>query len=315
LPPPPELLSPVDAEINILRAVKTCLIDPGITPHIVEILAAYICPRVAALIKDKKQCKRLVEGEEPIDDTPQSLLCILQELIARGHSLDRVALVFMEECQISLPEFMEHHLPATVSARDELLTTFVFQVYYTLLALTRTWSNFAHGDLTNLANLMIKFTGDSLPEWSVNGGYFLRYIVPGAGAGTRTFDIPYHGLIIKLIDFGHSKIPEEKIVSAVEQNRPERANEFIPDYIEFIYTFERQFVDLGLPTQSLKSLFETLNPRGIKKEMALRVQIDLAGKSPALEESMTVSAFDTFLTKDDHENRILQTYRARDSKK
>ena len=160
-PPPQGFMPSVDAEISALRAIKTRVIDVGHTPHVAEILAAFICPGVAKLIKDKEQCKRRTEGEEAIDDMPPSLLCLFQELIARGHSLDKVALVFMEECNMPLPVFMEHHLPVATIPRDRMLMAFAFQVYYTFLVLVRIWPGFAHGDMTNMANLMIKIMAES----------------------------------------------------------------------------------------------------------------------------------------------------------
>lgn len=295
--PPTGFMLPPDAEINILRAIKTRIIDTGLTPHLIEILAAFICHDVAKLITNKAQCERRIEGKEPVDDKPPSILCIVNEMIARGQAPDKIALMFTEICNLPLRAYMAHHLPIHKLERDVLIMSIAFQIYYTLLVLTRVWPQFSHGDLRNPANVMIKIME------SPSRKSFLRYVVDD-----RAFDIPYIGIIVKLIDFGHSKIPEEGIISAVEQNRPERAAEAMPDYIEFIYTLEREFTNTGMPSILLKEFFSTLNPHEIKSEMGLRAQLEFARKTPSLEKSLMGSAFALFRAESGNDPFILQTF-------
>lgn len=313
---------PVDAEINIMRALKTHIIDTGISPHIIEILAVRTCSNIREMIVDRAQCKKIAEGEEEIDNMPSSLLCILQERITRGTAIDRVALIFSEVCAVSLPNFVGRFLPLNIQERDTMLVAFAFQVYYTLLAITRIWPQFSHGDMLNLSNLMIK-SAEPTQNWP-KCGHYLRYVIPHTidaredSGKSSVFDIPYNGLFLKIIDFGHSQIPEEHIISAVEQNRQERAQEFIPDHIDFIRSYKELQRNSGLPTIILPKMFETLNPHHIRKEMVLRVQVELAAKSPTVEDSFAShgGAFEIFRAHEgDHQGLILQTYRAPISKK
>jgi hypothetical protein len=121
------LCHPVDAEINILRAIKTRIIDRGFCPHIIEILAAYRCPGVSRLFK-AKECEDRVYEREVADEMPPTILCLYNEQIKRGVAHDRVALAFYEQCDLSLTDFIARFLPVHPSEREDVLLATIFQV-------------------------------------------------------------------------------------------------------------------------------------------------------------------------------------------
>lgn len=304
-PTPPELglMDPVEAEINILRALKTRVIDRGMTPHVIEILAYYNCDNVQSLIKDKPLCENRIFERADIDNSPESALCLFNEMITRGIARDRVALIFSEICEQPLPSFVQQSLPAQPLAREELISSIIFQVYYTLAAIRSVWAGFSHGDLGNLENIMIKFSTEPQYATAARCLRFLRYKV-----GDKVFDIPFYGFFIKIIDFGHSAIPEEGIVSAVEQNRKERAADFVPDWIDFITMFEKEAGYYPANASSPFPIFLDLNPNRVRFLSALRMIQSAITKTPTPESALSGRVFDRFLSKSDSEHHIIATY-------
>lgn len=334
-PPPEGCQYPANAEINVMRAIKTRIIDRGYTPHFIEILAAYNCDLDTILasqsdsvqpewveeqakfaetkIKAHQICDAKLQDEEQIDICPTSILCLIRERAVQHVARNHIALIFSELCSIPLPIFIAKHLPPLPNQQNEVLTEVIFQIYYTLTVATRVWPGFCHGDLGNLFNIMIKY--DEIQSQSDPVDHpVLRYIIRNRSDSREyVFDVPFRGYFVKIIDFGHSKIPEEGIISAVEQNRPERANLFVEDHLEFIAGL--QFAIMNDEQNRAKSLFQQnifapLNPLNIEHESRALRAAELARKSPTLESSLFGPVFESLRAKDKSHGNCIHTYRA-----
>ena len=256
----------VDAEINIMRAIKTKIIDRGYCPHFVEILALSRCENIAKFILDKDKCKQQQLGRASKDHYPQSLLCTFMEIVNIGLAIDKFALVFSEFCEFSVSEYIMRHAPLFPSIRDQMIISIIFQIYYSLEVAKRVWSGFRHGDMFPY-NIMIKLA----PEWGENFStgerHYLRYVLDG-----HTWNVPFFGFFVKIIDFGHSEIPEEGIISSVHHV----GDMWIPDHVLFIIHFEALIQEAQFMTAELQTIFNALNREHITHDASALQIMQLA---------------------------------------
>lgn len=246
VPPAPNRMM-VDAEIDIMRAIKTKIIDTGYSPHFVEILAVARCDNVNKFIIDREKCTQQQLGRTRRDEYPQSLFCMFLDLIEGGNALDRFALIFSEFCEFNIKEYIMRYSPSFPSIRDLMLQSIIFQVYYTLAVTKRVWTHFRHGDLFP-HNIMVKLAYNG--EQFLTTRHYLRYKLDG-----RVWNVPFFGFFVKIIDFGHSDLPEEGVINSVR-----RAQDiWVPDHISFIVHFEALVSEAQFMTNNLRLLFDALN--------------------------------------------------------
>jgi len=237
----------VDAEINVMRAIKTKVINRGYTPHFAEILAFTKCEELKKYIADMPKCAQQQLGRVQRDSYPQSLFCTFLDLVDSGNALDKFALIFSEYCEFNIKEYITQYAPLFPSVRDSMLFSLVFQVYYTLAVVQRLWKGFRHGDLLP-HNIMIKIAPDG--EKYVERRHYLHYEYD-----SRIWNVPFFGVFVKIIDFGHSEIPEEGITSSIKRV----GNLWLPDHVTFIIHFESMIESGNFMTPPLLSLFKWLN--------------------------------------------------------
>lgn len=241
----------VDAEIDVMRAIKTRIIDRGYTPHFVEILAVAKCDDVSAQIEDKGKCEQQRIGRSKPDQYPPSLFCRFLDLIEGKVAINKFAIVFSEFCEFNVKEYITRYAPVFPAERDLLILSFVFQILFTLEITQRVWSSFRHGDLLP-HNLMVKLIDNA--EQYMMSRHFLRYKIDG-----KEFNVPFFGIFLKIIDFGHSEIPDEGIISSIVR----AGDNWLPDYITFIIYFEELITGAGFMSPTLDKLFHILNPERI----------------------------------------------------
>jgi hypothetical protein len=245
-PPPPTSMM-VDAEINMMRAIKTRIIDRGHCPHFVEILAISRCENIAQYVLDKDKCEQQQLGRVRADNHPQSLFCTFLDSVAEGKALDKFALVFSEYCEFNIKEFLMRYAPLFPSVRDTMIQSILFQVYYSLFVAQRLWPHFRHGDLLP-HNIMVKVAHVS--EEYLTRRHYLQYEIDG-----RVWNVPFFGFFIKIIDFGHGEIPEEGIINSVRR----AGDAWIPDHIAFITNFESMVYEAQFMSPELRLMFNALN--------------------------------------------------------
>jgi len=248
---PPKKLSRymVQHEINMMRAIRTRIIEPGFTPHFSEILAVVGCDDISRYIDDDKRCQQMMLGKVPRDSHPQSVLCEFRDTIKARAAIDKFALVFSEYCEMPLVDFLDRNMPAFPSEREAIITEFIFQVYFTLACAQRVWPSFRHGDL-GMHNLMIKLDIAHLDEMSRGPARYLRYVFDG-----QEWNLPFRGYYVKIIDFGHGQITEEGIDGVIM-----RAGDiWVPDHMTFITSLESAMYTRGLMTPAVDRIFNSLN--------------------------------------------------------
>lgn len=293
--PPPTKNIVVDAEINIMRAIASRIIATGISPHFVEILAVARCTDVSQYIIDANRCNQQLLGNIAADDYPQSLFCSFSDLIATNHAIDKFALIFSELCDMSIRDYFARYMPLFPTTRDTLISGMIFQIYYSLAAINRVWPTFRHGDML-AHNIMIKLTDDG--DKYANGTHYLQYRIDD-----KIWNVPFFGIYIKIIDFGHSEIPEEGIISSIQ--RP--GNIWILDHIAFITSFQSMAAELKYVSPELQKLFNNLNPLQLSSNTSPLKLSQLASSFPKPLDALQRGFFDQFST-DVNKELIIHQY-------
>jgi hypothetical protein len=237
----------VDVEIDVMRAIKERIIDKGYTPHFAEILYVSKCDNISKFIRDLPKCDEQLAGHVRGDNYPQSLLCSFTDLVRGKNALDKFALIFSESCEFHIKEFIVRYSPVFPSVRDIMIQAIMFQVYYTLEVATRVWSKFRHGDLLP-HNIMVKLAHHG--EKYLEPRRYLRYELDH-----NVWNVPFFGFFVKIIDFGHSSIPNEGIESSIK-----RAGDlWVPDRVAFTVHFSALIEEAQFMSEKLRSLFKAID--------------------------------------------------------
>jgi serine/threonine protein kinase len=199
---PPELykrtnrMNHIDTEIAILSLLREKVIDAGVAPGVVEILYERRCTGVVKYSSDHSV-------SNPITHNLYDTFKNYTHMIERGIAEDKWAFIVLEQCDITLEEYLRHRIGTPVAV--EIFKTLMFQIIYTVHAINQVLPSFKHNDL-HTENIMLKI--DHGYRWSKRA--FLKYTVAGTD-----FYMPYFGIIVKIIDFGFSSVSDLGIVSSV----------------------------------------------------------------------------------------------------
>jgi serine/threonine protein kinase len=196
-------VSQIDAEIQILQILRDNIIDKGISPCILELVHEKRCSGITATV-NKKKCKDIsFGGENTIYESVQQILCLYGDMVQRGIAHDKCAFIVLERCDITLDDYLRkmYNTPTNVAVIKSIL----FQIIYTLHAITVVYPKFRHHDL-HTENVMLKI--DFRYKFDPSRPKYMKFIVGGT-----VYFVPYFGIIAKIIDFGFSQIPEEGVIS------------------------------------------------------------------------------------------------------
>lgn len=195
--------APADAEIEILKILHDRYKKPGKTPCIVELIYSKRCSNVAKL--NKVMCSHNDLNPTSVPSTDLSgHICEFSELVKNKLASDMMAFIVMEKCHISLREFVRAVAPQPIAYH--MIKGILFQLIFTLTVITDDYPMFRHGDLHD-DNVMLKF------DFNYSFDPSSPAVVTYKRAGKKWY-IPYFGFTPKIIDFGHSVLPEEGIISA-----------------------------------------------------------------------------------------------------
>jgi hypothetical protein len=136
---------------------------------------------------------------------PIKLLCTYYDMVRSGLAVDKITFIILERCDVTLTEFLKHYIDHKLNFA--VLKSIIFQLIYTMYALTQVFHDFHHWDL-HTDNVMVRFDFDFKfdPE-------NMQYLVFEDKITKTTWTIPYFGVITKIIDFSYSSIASEGIVS------------------------------------------------------------------------------------------------------
>jgi serine/threonine protein kinase len=199
---------PADAEIAILQILQQKFVRSGRTPCIVELIYSKRCSNVANINAAMCQHNNLNPSSVPSTDL-SGHICEFASLVESKLATDMMAFVVMEKCHLSLREFVRIAAPQPIAFH--MIKGILFQLIFTLTVITDDYPQFRHGDLHD-DNVMLKF--DLNYTFDPSSPSVVQYKRNG-----KKWYVPYFGFVPKIIDFGHSTIPEEGIISAAAGDR------------------------------------------------------------------------------------------------
>lgn len=197
-------LHQIDAEIGILRALKVAITDHNISPCILELVFHRVCSSAGTMSKSQSDCDWLIlESPESIANSVQIAMCEHRDLVKAGLAHNKCAFLVLDRCDLSLGKFLAKGVNTPVSLA--IFKSILFQIIFTIWAISRIFPRFRHNDL-HTENIMLKF--DTSYIFNASKPRFMQF-----SNGVKTFSVPYFGIIAKIIDFGHSILPEKNIMS------------------------------------------------------------------------------------------------------
>lgn len=214
---PPELynkalkgvMAHADAEINILWALKQHIIDTNVSPCILEIVHSHICDTIKHIAPNDKSCAKYIKAEVDPQEDLYFWLCKYKEYVASGLAEDKCAFVVLEQCDISLDQFIGRFI--NNPAHYAIFRSILFMIIHAIWSIKRKFPGFHHFDL-HTENIMLKFDHNYM--FSTRDPKFL--VLPALG---KKYAVPYFGIKPKIIDFGFSSLPELGIISSATQDR------------------------------------------------------------------------------------------------
>lgn len=240
----------IDAEINILKKLKERITDRNLSPCILELIYYKIC-EVSKLTPKEKQCEQLMfdyTDTNPEEDVEQ-LMCKYNDLVKNDLAHDKCAFLVLDRCDIHLDEFLRKIISSSVSIT--IFKSILFLIIYTIYVISIVYPGFKHYDL-HTENIMLKFDSDFVFR-ADNIKYYVFHI------DGQQYNIPYFGIIPKIIDFGFSALPEENIVSNATEDRVQMyyrpKNDLVFLFRHIYYTLSRSGADrLGRIDKLLQAL-------------------------------------------------------------
>ncbi len=208
---PGNVIPHIDAELNILRILNSKIVSKNISPCIIELVYSTTCEGISKVAPKDTVCDKLFIEDRiatPDEDIAQHL-CRYKDLIKNGLAHDKCAFLVLDMCDMSLEDYLYKGTTAAINAA--IFKSLLFQIVYTVFAITRLYPKFRHYDL-HTENIMLKF--DPEYKFKANDPRFLVFTVDGA-----KYTVPYFGIIPKIIDFGFSSLPEEGIVSNATEDK------------------------------------------------------------------------------------------------
>lgn len=193
----------IDAEIMILQLLRDNVINKGVTPCILELVYEKRCSGVTSSV-NKRKCKNIsFGGENNVHESVEQILCLYSDMVQRGLAHDKCAFIVLERCDITLDEYLRkmYATPTNVA----IVKSILFQIIYTLHAITVIYPKFRHRDL-HTENVMLKI--DFRYRFDPMRPKYMKFIV-----GEDVYHVPYFGIVAKIIDFGFSQIPEKGVIS------------------------------------------------------------------------------------------------------
>ena len=247
---PDGLMNSFDSEIKILNILKNKIINQNLSSCILELLDYQICEGIEALTPSEKKCDNLMtENIRPsrYKDRVNLLFCQFKDLIAQGIAYNKISYLIMETYDMTFGAFLENHINSS-PIHVEIFRSLIFQLIYTFYTIKRIYPKFYHGDL-HVNNVMLLF--DDLFKYVPSDAKYLKFWI-----NNKPYYLPYFGIVIKVIDYGFSGIPEEGIVPYIRYDK----------FINTIRYFENDFlfffsdIRKGFNIPSINKMIEELDP-------------------------------------------------------
>lgn len=210
-----------DTEIKVMEIFKKEFIEKEITPCIAELYYSKVCENIA---KHLPNTLSRVESHTRNELDIEFDLWDFKKMIEGGLAYDKIGFLIMELCNDNLNSIVECSITPTSFT---LMRNILFQLIYTLAAITDKYPKFVHGDL-HYGNILLS-TQEEFDETKIR---YTQFTYKG-----KTTYLPYLGFYIKMIDFGYSSIPEKNIISSINDDK--KYKYYLPvsgDLTIFLYT-------------------------------------------------------------------------------
>lgn len=193
-----------DAEISILTVLNKRISKLNLSPCIIDLVFSKVCNDVGKITPEERICEHMMVNRfmTPADDVDVHL-CSYMELVKNGLAQNKCAFLVLDKCDMSFSEFIDRHVGTSIELA--LFKSLLFQIIYTMCIINRIYPKFRHYDLHG-DNILLKF--DTNYKFKADNPKFLVFTMDNV-----QYNIPYFGIIAKIIDFGYSSLPEEGIVS------------------------------------------------------------------------------------------------------
>lgn len=201
-----------DSEIAILEILKHEIINKNISPCILEIIYHKKCASDLYAHINKKTCELLIKSNNPkqnIYEIVRSYFCWHYFMMTIKFDYKYFSFIVLEECGPSLRRYI-NSINSGDSIAIEVLRSIFFQIVYTMHRIKKIYPSFKHNDFHS-DNILLKFDPDFKPLEPQ------KYLI--FNDGPHQYVVPYYGVIVKIIDFGFSSIPELGIRSNIELDK------------------------------------------------------------------------------------------------
>lgn len=246
-----EVVPQADAEIQILKVLRRVIIDRGISPCILELAYDKVCNDVTKLSAPTTKCEKLMldYNEYNIDEDITQFMCKYVDLVKSGLAHNKCAFLVLEKCDVNFDEYIHKNINTSVSIA--VFKSLLFQIIYTIYAITKVYPGFHHYDL-HTGNILLKFDPDY--QFRADDVKFLVFTVEG-----RKYYVPYFGIIPKIIDFGFSVIPEEGITSNIVEDLTLMYYRSKNDMIFLFYWIYKTLRESS-QSQEIEAILQSLEP-------------------------------------------------------
>ena len=200
--PSKHLIPETDAEIRILTSLRDNIIRKNLSPGILELVMVHTC--TDQLLPTIKECS--YNTKDTIEDGFNTNLCKYADLVKSNLAHNKFSFLVLEGCEMTFLYYLMNNM--MTPAGTVIFKSMLFIIIHTRYIIDKIYPRFTHRDL-HTDNVMVKF--DFRYKFDIFNPKFLVFNV-----GEIRYCVPYFGIIPKIIDFGHSSLPEENIESEMQ---------------------------------------------------------------------------------------------------
>lgn len=285
---PPNTLH-TSAEIQILTILKNVITNKNLSPGILELIYYKTCDKISktSQLSEKKCAKYLTHVDSDPATDVKFLICNYVDMVHNNIAIDKISWLVLDKCDMTLGEYLFRLNDSAIN--KAIFKSLLFQIIQTMYIINRVFPKFRHNDL-HANNIMLKF--DREYTFNATAPKYLVYNIR-----SRQYIVPYFGIIMKIIDYGHSSLPEHEIYNSVQRdpianyNRSDNDLLFLFSVINAIcHVIKNEYIPEWLsqlePNQSYTYF---LSQR--------RRKLETNGKIPTYHDMITNHCWDEYLSK------------------
>jgi hypothetical protein len=276
-----KVISHAECEIRMLYIMRQ-LLEKNYLKTIIRIIHVHTCQDISKLIENPDKC-HLVK-----DTSFKNALCSYNYKVKNGLALPRCSFLVLELCDITLSTFLERYLHSALNF--DILKSILFQIIYTLYAITSVYPQFHHYDLHS-DNIMIKFT----KSYDENDRVYYNFTTDKG-----EYYVPQYGIKVKIIDFEFATIPELNIVSVATKDRLLMFQRPSVDIILTLFWINRILVMKNNMNDDILNLLREIDPFETYKNFNMEYIRSIEDKYISYVDMMNLKTFEHYKHKNDN---------------